>query len=223
MSGDIRRSISISAIGRAAGAPDVLAVVLAVETEGPTVSDALSENNRRATEMMSVLSEHGVEERDVQTSQFTIDAIWEPRGPNDTRPPKIIAYRVRNALRAKLRHLQAAGATIDAAVRAGGDASRLQGISYSIDDAGKLLAQARERAVEEVKAKARQLTDGLGARLGNVISISESILGEPRPFTDIAMAREAPPALGAGEEEVAVQVTVEYELLADGSAPADVL
>jgi uncharacterized protein YggE len=214
MSDEIRRSMSVSAVGRVAAPPDVLAVVLAVETEAPTVSQALSENSTRANDMMSALKEHGVDERDLQTSQFTIAPVWEPRGPNDTRPAKIIGYRVRNALRAKVRDLQGAGATIDAAVRAGGDASRLQDISYSIDNPGKLLVQAREAAVEEAKAKAKQLTEGLGVRLGGVISISESVVGEPRPFPDFAqMAREAPPVIAAGEEEVAVQVTVDYELV----------
>ncbi|MGH2708223.1 MAG: SIMPL domain-containing protein, partial [Actinomycetota bacterium] len=129
MGKNIRRSVKVTGLGRVAAPPDVLTLTLAIETQAPTVSQSLGENNEATSEVISALRERGVEERDLQTTGLSIDPVFELLGPNDPGPPKIVAFRTRNSLRAKLRDLAGTGSIIDAAIQAGGDASRLEGVS----------------------------------------------------------------------------------------------
>ncbi|HTX93856.1 MAG TPA: SIMPL domain-containing protein [Mycobacterium sp.] len=211
---ELYRSMKVTGTGRVSARPDILSLSLAVETQGPTVAQALADNNQRMTAVMSALKEHGVQKRDLETTQFTVDVVWQT---HEHQPATIEAYRASNAVTAKLRflekpgNLEAAGATIDAAVKAGGDASRLQGISFSIEDPAPLLTKARAQAVEDAQAKARQLTDGAGIKLGEVITISESQVSAPE--SRLMRTEDAAAPIAPGEQEVMVMVTIDYELL----------
>lgn len=71
------------------------------------------------------MKDNGIQQRDIQTTQLNIDPVMARQDPDDTYLPKIVGYRVRNGLSAKLRDIRGAGAVIDAAVQAGGDATRI--------------------------------------------------------------------------------------------------
>ncbi|MGH3781304.1 MAG: SIMPL domain-containing protein [Pseudonocardiaceae bacterium] len=208
---EIQRTISVTGVGRVAAAADLLVLNLAVETQAVTALDALTENNKQAAAVQSALREHGIQERDIQTTQLSIDPVMERQDQNDTRPPKTTAYRVRNGLSAKLRDIQGAGTVIDAAVQAGGDATRIEGISFSFADPSRLLGEARKRAIDDAGDRARQLTDGLGVGLGDVISISESDLSGGSTIRQFAAFADSTPVF-PGESETSLQVTVGYEI-----------
>jgi uncharacterized protein YggE len=202
---DIQRTISVTGAGRATAVADLLLLDLAVETQAVTVSEALTENNKQATAVLSALKDHGIQERDIQTTQLSIN-----QETDNASPPKIIGFRVRNSLSVRLRDLQRAGVVIDAAVQAGGDATRIDNISFSFTDPSSLLVEARKRAVADAKDRAQQLTDGLGVALGNVISISESD-SSGRPIREFAAFTVDTPIL-PGESEVSLQITVSFEI-----------
>ena len=211
---ELHRSMTVTGTGRVSARPDVLSVSLAVKTQAPTVAQALADNNQRMTAVMSALEEHGVQQRDLETTQFTIDAVLQT---HDNQPATVVGYQASNAVTAKLHdlekpgNLEAAGATIDAAVKAGGDASRLQGISFSIEDPAPLLTKARAQAVQDAQAKARQLAEGAGTTLGEVITISESQVSMPP--SGLRFAADAAAPIAPGEQEVTATVTIDYELL----------
>ncbi len=205
---DIRRTVSVTGVGRVAAAADLLVLSLAVETQAVTASDALVENNKQAAAVLSALKDHGIQERDVRTTQLSIDPVAARQDPNDTQPPRVVGYRVRNGLSAQLRDVSAAGAVIDAVVHAGGDAIRIEGVSFSFADPARLLAEARKRAIDDARDRAQQLVGGLGVGLGNVVSISESDLsGGPAPRVFAAATAVLP-----GESEITIPVTVSYEI-----------
>ncbi|MGH3771513.1 MAG: SIMPL domain-containing protein [Pseudonocardiaceae bacterium] len=205
---DIQRTVSVTGVGRVAAVADLLVVNLAVETQGATASDALADNNKQAAAVLSALRDHGIQERDIQTTQLSIDPVLERQDSNETRPPKIVGYRVRNGLSATLRDVRGAGAVIDAVVHAGGDATRIEGISFSFADPARLLTEARKRAIDDARVRAHQLADGLGVRLGNVISVTESDLSGGRTIQAFAAATVVLP----GESEVSLQISISYEI-----------
>jgi uncharacterized protein YggE len=207
---DIQRTISVTGVGRAAAAADLALLNLAVETQAVTAADALTEDNKRAAAVLSALQDHGVQEKDIQTTELSIDPVTD--NPPSPATPKIIGYRVRNGLSVTLRDIQGAGVVIDAAVQAGGDATRIESISFSLADPSSLLIQARKRAVDDAKDRAQQLADGLGVGLGNVISISESEPSGGPTFRTLEFRNSTP--ILPGQSEVADQVTVSYEIAA---------
>ncbi|MBV9010459.1 MAG: SIMPL domain-containing protein [Pseudonocardiales bacterium] len=210
---DVQRTVSVTGVGRVEAAADLLFLNLAVETQAVTATAALAENNRLAAAVLSALKAHGIEEQDIQTTQLSIDPITAQQDQNDTQPPRIVGYRVRNGLRARLRDVPGAGAIIDAAVQAGGDATRIGGISFSFADPSGLLVAARKGAIGDARARAQQLADGLGVGLGNVISISESDTSGGPTVPEFSRAEFAAPIpILPGESEVTLQITVSYEI-----------
>ena len=105
---------------------------------------------------------------------------------------------------ASVRDLTKAGATLSAAVDAGGNAVRVDAVSFALEDTNGLVAGARKGAVDDAKAKAEQYAAAAGRSLGAVQSISEVVTSPTPQYMDgIAYARTAalaaPVPLQAGQ------------------------
>ena len=86
----------------------------------------------------------------------------------------VTGYVVSQQLTAKVRDLDSTGELIDQLVEAGGDLTRINGISFTIEDPTPLLEQAREMAIEDLLDRARQMADAAGVQLGKLEYLSES-------------------------------------------------
>jgi uncharacterized protein YggE len=107
-----------------------------------------------------------------------------------------------------LRDIAAAGAVIDQAAAAAGDAIRVQQIEFSVADESAARAQARADAVRRALAQAQQLAEAAGVELGPVRSIVELAGEPPVPYrAEADIAQQAVP-LEPGTQELAVTVEV---------------
>ena len=126
----------------------------------------------------------------------------------------LIGYHVSHTVTAKVRDLDKAGTTIEAAVEAG--ATNVQNVSFGLEDPGTAVNQARELAVANARAKAEDLARLTDATLGMVVSISEHSSGTTSPVAydmrNAEVAASAAPPINAGQTEVVLSVTVTYEL-----------
>ena len=93
----------------------------------------------------------------------------------------IAGYRASNSIQVKIRKLDKASQALAAIVGAGGDATRINSVSYSIEDDSKLVRDARARAFDDAKDRAGQYAELSGLSLGKVISISEAPSGAGPP------------------------------------------
>jgi uncharacterized protein YggE len=156
--------------GEAFGEPDVLVVNVGVSAERASIAEAREAAAGAQRGVVDALKRNGVAEKDIQTVQFSVNPQYDFRGGNQ----QIIGYQVSNVVTAKVRDLAKAGATIDAAIEAGGNDAVVQGVQFGIDDPSELQKQAREQAVKEAREQAQQLADNAGVKLGKLLSISES-------------------------------------------------
>ena len=115
-----------------------------------------------------------------------------------------------------LRELDAASETLALVVAAGGNATRIDSVSYSIEDDSALVSDARARAFNDARSRAEQYAELSGLSLGTVLSISEAPGGaelpRPMPMPQGAMAAAAPVPLQPGEQTVSFSVTAAWEL-----------
>ncbi len=202
------RLITAQATGTVTGTPDVVTISLGVETRSPSAQTALDDNNRLATDVINVVKEKGVAPEDLQTSQLSIYPSYDDKGT-------VTGYQVTNMVTAKLHDIAGAGALIDAAGQAAGDAVRVQQLSFSIDDDSDLRANARADAVRLAQAQAKQLADAAGIALGPIHSITESPIAGAMVYPQAAMATDS--AAGSvpiepGSQQLQVTVQVVYEI-----------
>jgi hypothetical protein len=116
---------------------------------------------------------------------------------------------------AKIREVDKSGIIIDAVANAGGDFTRIHGISFSVDDPTPYYAEARSKAVKDAENKARQLADLAGVKLGKASYISEGAVYLPRSAEDFAKAEMTPAPvtpISPGELKVTVSVQIIYEI-----------
>jgi uncharacterized protein len=201
--------ITAHGLGTVTGTPDVVTVVLGVQTQGPSAQGALDANTQQATALINMLKSKGVADADLQTSQLSVDPSYNPTNG------RISGYQVTNQVTATLHNVGAAGAIIDAAGEAAGDAVRVQQLSFSIDDDSALRAKARADAVKQAQTQARQLADAAGVRLGPIRSISEtSAAPPPSPLYRQSMdaAGAAPVPIQPGTQTLNVSVDIVYDI-----------
>jgi uncharacterized protein YggE len=200
--------VLVSGVGTVTGTPDVLRFTVGVEVTDETVDAALDAANASANRVIEALKQSEVDEKDLQTASVDI----HPR--HDEKGRQITGYVVRQDVTVKVRDLDGAGETITSAVAAGGDAARLSGVSFSLEDNEALLAAAREQAYGEARAKAEQYAGLADRELGEVLTVRETVdRGQPVPYPARAALEAAGPVpIEPGSTEVAVTVDVRWSL-----------
>ena len=198
--------ITVTGTGNVTGTPNQLVLAMGVQVNGSSVGSALGNANDAVNRVTAALRADGVVAADIQTSGLS---IW-PNYPNNSQTPN--GYSVSESLTATLGSLAAAGAQIDAAVHAGGNATTVSGISLNLTDTSSLLAQARARAVADATAKASQYAQALGQPLGPVVSITDQAVAQPLPeyaAASPAAAKGSVP-ISPGTQQLSVSVTVVF-------------
>lgn len=178
LSVDGTRQISVAGRGEASADPDTVILSLGISVLRDTVTEAIADAADLMTEVIQVLRDQGVEEDDIQTTNFAVFPEFDFSRDNER---ELRGFRVSNQVSASLRDVGAAGALIDAAAQEGGDDVLINVISFTIDDSQALLDEARELAAADARRKAEQIARHTGVDLGDVIAISESSGRAPAP------------------------------------------
>jgi uncharacterized protein YggE len=204
--------LSISAEGMVESAPDMATISLGVVTEGQTAAAAMAENARRMNALTQALRRAGVEERDIQTSNLSVNPQYVYV---ENQAPRISGYQANNQVTARVRNLANVGRAVDAAVAAGGNT--VNGISFSHADPDAQLDAARRDAAREARERADLYAQAFGMRVHRIIAINESGgYAPPMPMPMYAMRAEAadgaPTPVAPGEIQTRVSVNVTYEL-----------
>jgi uncharacterized protein len=198
--------ITVTGTGNVTGTPNQLVLAMGVQVTGSSVGSALGNANAAVNRVTAALRSGGVAAKDIQTSGLS---IW-PNYPDNSQRPS--GYSVSESLTATLNSLAAAGSQIDAAVRAGGNATTVSGISLNLTDTSALLAKARANAVADATVKAGQYAKALGEPLGQVLSITDQAPAQPLPVYagDSASAAKASVPISPGTQQLSVSVTVVF-------------
>jgi len=163
--------------------------------------------------VMDALNTNGVAEKDIQTQYFNISQIT--RWDDENQQEIVIGYRVTNTVTAKIRDVTKAGIVIDAVALAGGDLTRVNYISFSVDDPTRYHDEARDKAMADARGKAEQLASLAGVKLGKPTYISESSYSPPVyrevPVEPVVPAPATP--ISPGEMEITLNVQVVYSII----------
>jgi len=202
--------VTVTGTGKVTGTPDTLRLSMSVTATSQDVDSALTSANASAKAVQDALLAKGVAAKDLQTSNLSIQPSYTPKGQPS-------GYVVSEGITAAVRDLAKAGATLSAAVSAGGDAVRVDGVAMSLEDTSGLVGDARKGAVDDARAKAEQYAQAAGRSLGAVQSISEIVTQPVTQYYDSRFAAataqaSSPVPLQAGSQELTVQVTVVFAL-----------
>lgn len=169
--------IWVTGQGKVSVTPDIAIVSLGISAQAVSVAEAQSQATGAMDKVMNALTSNGVDKKDIQTQSFNIQQVT--RWDKDKEQDIVIGYRVTNVVTAKIRAIDKAGEIIDAVALAGGDLTRINAISFSVNDPKPYQDQARQKAMNDAKDKAEQLASLGGVTLGKSVYINEGSYATP--------------------------------------------
>lgn len=206
------RTLNVNGNGQVSLTPDIAYIYIGVHDEAATASEAVEANNTHTLAVIAAIKEAGVEEKDVNTSNFS---IWPSQqyGPDGTISGTV--YMVDNTVYVVIRDISTLGDLLDAAITAG--ANTVNSIQFDVADKTEAIKEARTKAVADAKTQAQELADAAGVTLGDVQNIS-FYENSPVPYYqgkgggggDTAMASTVP--IQPGQLNITVSVSIVYEI-----------
>ena len=203
-------TISVTGNGIAYGKPDIAIAQIGVQTRDENPGRAVSENTEKMNAVIAALKELGVEEKDIQTSNFS---VYAQQNYDNNGAPTDYTYVADNTVSVTIRNLSKVGDALGKAVAAG--ANSIYGVSFGVSDQSALEAEARDKAMADAKARAEQLAAAAGVTLDQPLNISEYSYG-PAPYAYDVRAEAAvggggaPVPVSTGQIQVNLQVSVTY-------------
>ncbi|MBI3442459.1 MAG: SIMPL domain-containing protein [Candidatus Sungbacteria bacterium] len=226
--GELPRQLAVAGEGKTSVKPDVAVFTASTVTQASRVKDAQAQNTARSDAILYFLKKHGVEDKNLKTTEYNIYPQYQssfpppciPPGPcplTTVRPPEIVSYQVRQTIEIKARDLGKADDLLSGVVASG--ANEVGSITFRVDDPEAARAIARKKAIDDAMAKAQTLAADLGVRLKHIVSYSdESVPPYPPPYMVNGLAEAkgiaaaAPgPQVQPDEQEITANVTLVYE------------
>lgn len=212
-----RSTMTLTGTGKATSVPDQLSFSLGVAVTRPELETALDEANRIMERVLDSLTAYGVRRGDVETTGLSMDPVYDYHPYSE---PTIRGYRVSQHATVLVKELRQGGRAVSAAVGAGGNAVRISDLRLRVGDTDAMMKRARDAAVAEATAKAKQYAAATGQELGAVVTLRE-ISESPRRLVSHTYARElqggkdaalAALPIRAGHEDLRVTVQVVWEI-----------
>ena len=221
-SGTSENGIWVTGEGSVTLEPDLAVLGLGVEARGETVSEALADASTAMDAVLGALRSRDIQDRDVQTRNFNVRPEYEYQEVVQSGARRqvrvLVGYVVSNTVTVKIRDLNSVGVVIDDVVTAGGDATRIDDVGFTVDDQSAYAEELRSKAVADAMAKARHFASLAGVSLGEPTFISEAAAGVPitpvyaESFA-LAKAVSAPAtSISGGELELRMSVQVLFEI-----------
>jgi uncharacterized protein YggE len=200
------RQVTVVGSGEVQGTPDTVTADVGIEVAAPDVTAAMNQTNERQQAVITALTADGIDAADISTTAVNLQPQY---GDNSV----VTGYRAGNSINVKIRQLDNASRALATIVDTGGNAARINSVSFSIEDDSKLVSDARTRAFEDARGRAQQYAELSGMSLGRIISISEAPGGTPpQPFPVPAQAKVADVPLQPGQQTIGFAVTAVWEL-----------
>ena len=155
-----KRSISLTATGAIRTAPDKVDITTGVTSQAPSAKEALAKNSTAMTEVIAALKAEGLDAKDIQTTNFTVQPLYEER--KDGRSPKIVGYQVTNSVHLTVRDIGKLGQILDRVVTLG--ANDVNSIDFGVAEPEALKDEARKLAMRNAIANAKLYAEAAGAK-----------------------------------------------------------
>lgn len=194
-------------------APDMATISLGVSKRAPSASEAMANTSEKVRGILAKLDTLQVAGLDRQTSGLYLRPVYDEQSRDGSTSVQVVGYEAGNTVRVTVRDLTKLGLLMDMVVAEG--ANDFNGLQFGIRDNSQSLLVARKNAVADAIARATQLAEAAGVKLGDVISMSESSQGFRPMEMRMSQMKSMDTPIETGEVDVRVQVTVHFAILQD--------
>lgn len=200
------RTVTVTGEATVGVAPDTAVIRIGVSSQEKTAREAGEANARQMTSVLAAIKASGIAERDIQTSRLSLQPQYDP---NKGGTARLTGFQATNQVTVRIRDIDSLPTVLDRAIGAG--ANEMSGIEFVVSEQSKLLDQARDDAIADARRKAELYARAAGAKVGQVVSISEEGPASPQPRPMQAVRAGAVP-VAPGEQTLRAIVSVSYQL-----------
>ncbi len=202
--------LSVSATGQSETRPDMATFSAGLSTIRADAKQATASNTEAMDKLVAALAQQGVEEKDIQTKNVSVNRIdW---GPNKNK------FEAVNQVSVRVRKVDNASSAIGAATGAG--ANILSGPSLTQSDPEKGKLSGYSAAYKAARAKADAYAAAAGMKVSRILTIRDGAQagGGPQPYYDMAEAAastvspQSGPPIRSGTDIETVSVTIDFAL-----------
>jgi uncharacterized protein YggE len=208
---EAQNTVSVNGAGTAYGTPDIATAQIGVQSRNADPAQAVDENNRKMAAIIAALKNLGVEDQDIQTTNFSVQ-YQQDYDPLTGQARETFTYIVDNTVNVIIRDLSKVGDVLGKVVGAG--ANSIYGVTFSVSDTAKLESEARLKAMADAQARAEQLAQAAGVNLDKPLSINEYSSGPVYAAADLAGGKggggAAPVPVSTGQIQVTLNVSITY-------------
>jgi len=210
----MQNTININGEGKVTGMPDIAVTDIGLVTEKADVASAQKENTEKMNKLIVEIKKNGIVDADIQTTQYNINPKYNYTDGGST----ITGYTVSQSVTLKIRDLTKIKSILAKVGEVG--VNQVSSLNFTIDNMEKLRAEARVKALENVKTKAIALANALGVKLVRVVSFNDYSQDNASPVYGYKSFAEATggsapspsPDVQTGSLEIKVNVNVVYEI-----------
>jgi len=229
---NLENTISVSGMAEVSAAPDVATFTFSVQDTAKTTAEAQEAISEKVSAILDGLEGIGIPEGDIKTDSYTIYPKYEYAKvapmmtetavdgtiyyPGNDRRQVQVGFDVRQQVSLTLHDFDKVAPVLTLLGETG--VQDLQGPNFEIDEPESLQEEARKKAIDNARAKAKRLADDLGVRLDDIVSFNEN--GGFQPYyakmesqmaLDSAAGNYAP-ELPTGENTISANVTITYSI-----------
>lgn len=213
------RTISVQGVGKVSVAPDIASFSITVSELAETTREAQIETNRKIGELLSMIREVGVEEKDLVTT--ALEFFPEYRWKEDEQI--LVGQRVRQTIHVTVRGIGGESTVLPKLIDRIGAVTHISmsSIRFSKEDTSDAYAESRKLAMEKAIQKASEYAEAAGMRLGDPLTVTDYASSDyqaPRNAMVKAagsymMESVAVADVPTGELDITSSVSVVFELL----------
>lgn len=215
--------VSVTGTGEVVVVPDTGSFTFSVVEEGKTPKEAQGKASKKINTVIDTIKTMGIAEKDIKTDSYNAypkyDYSAQPMCTSGYCPPSkqvLAGYEVNQSVSVKIRKTADAGTVLAKVGELG--VTNISGLTFVVDDMDTVNAQARDKAIQDAKAKSKVLAKSLGVRLNKIVNYQEGgnypiMYGGMEAKAMSADVASAPvPQIPTGENKVTSTVTITYEV-----------
>jgi uncharacterized protein len=219
--GEPKTPITSNGVSQLTVDPDLVSIYFNVETNASTAKEAKDLNNEIVDKVVASLIREGFDRKEIETMNFNVyeDIQWTYDGKTSKRVSN--GYKASYTIRVKFstEDRDKIGSAIDAGIDNGAMLSYIN-FELSKELENKFKAEALKSATQDAKIKASAMAEGLGAKIGDIISVTNYDFGyspwlaydnRATAMVEVDSAKVAT-SIQPRNQNINAQVTVSFEL-----------
>lgn len=214
-------TVTVSGVGTVNIAPDMVNLTVSMNKVERTTRLAQSAVGTMAAQVLAILKDSAIEEKDIQTASLRFNPEYEWRNERSILTGQRAEQSIDFAVRGIGQEAEKVARIIDRLTEI--DGIVLNQINFSVADNTEHFIRSRELAFEKAMQKAQQYASLSGLKVGRVLSLSEDGASTPSPIygnravnqfkMEAAFAEDAASTvLPSGQMEITTRITVVFTL-----------